>query len=175
MWLLLGLPVPIVCGHQYLPCGCAKAVTSIPKSYTSIVTALNSSIAAANAVRPAGTAAHILQTAQLVTMLKNEANSHHIIGEPKTSHYVDNSKSSNKQFSKKSNNNGKGKGKGKGRGSSKKKHPAITEKDATCFKCSAKGHKLNNPKCPQYGKSAKANSSSKGKGKELAANAEIDE
>jgi hypothetical protein len=141
-------------------------ITSIPKSFMPIVTALNTSIAASNTVRAAGVPAAALETAQLVRMLKNEADLRRIIGNPKSTHYVNDSKTSHKKS--------ESKGKGKGKGNLKKgkaKCPAVTEKDATCFKCGAKGHKSNNPKCPEYSKNAKqANSSSKGKGKELTAN-----
>ena len=104
-------------------------------------------------------------------MLKNEADSCHIIGEPQSSHYTSES-SKSKDNSKKSNPRNKWSGKGNGKG----KYPTVAEKDTTCYKCGAKGHKSNNPKCPQYSKDAKeANNLSKGKQKEQSAKAVTDE
>ena len=84
-------------------------------------------------------------------MLKNEADSCRIIGELKTSHYVESSKSGDKSEKCKLRKARKWRGKGKGKG----KCPVVAEKDTTCIKCGAKGHKLTNHKCPQYGKDAK--------------------
>ena len=106
-------------------------------------------------------------------MLKNKADLHCIIGEPQSLHYTSESpKSKDNSEKSKPCNKQSGKGKGKGKG----KHPTVTEKDATCYKCGAKGHKSNNSKCPQYGKDAKdAYDLSKGKQKEQSAKAVTDE